>query len=504
MIRRAATTLHIHLDPAASASLQEQLNDGIRRAIREGLIRPNTRMPSSRALAEELGVSRTTTQLAFEQLQAEGYLTTRHGSGTFVADDPPDRPLRPPPPSPPVRLQSAISISRRGAAIAAAVPAAHRIAGPPRAFRIGVPALELFPVRTWARLASRRVMAVTSTQLDYGRAGGLKALREAIADHVQTTRGTRCDADQVYVVGGAQRGLDLISRVLLDPGERALMEEPGYPGAWNALVGAGASIRPVPVDDEGMDIDACPDRVGARLVYTTPSHQFPLGVSMSLARRFALLRWAAAARAWVIEDDYDSEFRHTAQPIPCLHGLDGDGRVIYVGTFSKSLFPALRLGFAIVPPALQERLRAARWSAGDPQPPFLDQAILADFMAGGHYARHVSRMRAVYRERLDALHAAAKRHCAGALDIRPVGTGLHAVADLTGADANRVFDEAMARGVEVMPLSAYALGDAPVANALVLGFGAVSPEALNAGMGTLAAAIEAAGRSGDARAFSAE
>jgi GntR family transcriptional regulator/MocR family aminotransferase len=503
MIRGAAATLHIQLDSTASTSLQEQLNDGIRRAIREGLIRPNTRMPSSRALAAELGVSRTTTQLAFEQLQAEGYLTTRHGSGTYVAADPPDRPVRPPRPPRPVRLHSAISISRRGAAIAAAMPAAHRIAGPPRAFRIGVPALELFPVRTWARLASRRVMSVTSAQLDYGRAGGLKALREAIADHVQTSRGTRCDADQVYVVGGAQRGLDLISRVLLDPGERALMEEPGYPGAWNAFVGAGASIRPVPVDDDGMDIDACPDRAGARLVYTTPAHQFPLGVSMSLARRFALLRWAAAERAWVIEDDYDSEFRHTAQPIPCLHGLDGDGRVIYVGTFSKSLFPALRLGFLIVPPALHERLRAARWSAADPQPPFLDQAILADFMDGGHFARHVSRMRAVYRERLDALRVAAQRYCAGALDIRPVGIGLHAVADLTGADASRVFDEAMARGVEVMPLSAYARGDAPVANALVLGFGAVSPEALNAGMCTLAAAIEAAGR-GDARACSVE
>jgi GntR family transcriptional regulator / MocR family aminotransferase len=493
MTRRATATLHIQLDQQSGASLQEQLHDGIRRAIREGHIPPNTRLPSSRALAAELGVSRTTTQMALEQLQAEGYLTTRHGSGTFVASEPPDQRPRAPSPMPRVQWTTASSLSRRGAAIAAAVPAARRLAGPPRAFRLGVPALELFPVRTWARLASRRVMTATSTQLDYGRAGGLKALREAIADHVQTARGTRCDADQVYVVSGAQRGLDLLCRVILDPGDRALMEEPGYPGAWNALVGAGASIEPVPVDGDGMDIDACAG-TSARLAYVTPAHQFPLGVAMSLPRRFALLRWATAAKAWIVEDDYDSEFRYAAQPVPCLHGLDGGGRVIYVGTFSKSLFPALRLGFLIVPPALLDRLLAARWPAGDPQPPFLDQAILADFMAGGHFARHVSRMRAAYRERLEALAAAADRYCAGALELRPVRTGIHAVADVVGVDANRVFEEAMARGVEVMPLSAYVLGSAPADNALVLGFGAVSPEAVTTGMAALAEAIDAAGQ----------
>ncbi|HTE53953.1 MAG TPA: PLP-dependent aminotransferase family protein [Kofleriaceae bacterium] len=506
MTRRAAADLLIQIDERAGSGLQEQIYHCIRRAIVHGVLRAGARMTSSRALAAELGVSRTTTQLVFEQLHAEGYLVARRGSGTFVAAELPDRRLRVPAPRAPSDLMQPI-LSRRGEALAGGAPSARRIPGPPRPFRIGVPALELFPVRLWARLASRRVLSITSSQLDYGAPGGLQALREAIAEHIGTARGTQCDADQIYIVGSAQRGLDLVSRLLLDPGDRVLMEEPGYPGAWSALIGAGASIVPVPVDQDGMQIDAVDGRArGARMAYVTPSHQFPLGVPMSLARRLALLRWASAAGAWVVEDDYDSEFRHGAQPIPCLHGLDADGRVIYVGSFSKSVFPSLRLGFLIAPPALRDRLLAARRTAVDPLPPFLEQAVLADFMAGGHFARHLSRMRAAYRERLEALGDAAERYCGGALTLRPVRTGLHAVADLRDADAQRVFEEARARGVETMPLSAYMRGGGLAPSGLVLGFGAVSTDALARGMRGLAAAIEAArgrrGRamlSGDAR-----
>ena len=236
------------------------------------------------------------------------------------------------------------------------------------------------------------------------------------------------------------------------------MEEPGYPGARSALVGAGARILPVRVDADGLDVEAGMRSAGnARLVYVTPSHQYPLGVPMSLPRRLALLKWAAAARAWVVEDDYDSEFRYGARPIPCLHGLDVDGRVIYLGSFSKTLFPALRLGFVIVPPDLQDRVVAAR-SAADQHPPWLEQAVLADFITEGHFARHLRRMRAAYRERLEALAHAADRYCRGRLRLRPVQTGLHAVADLDGADAARVSREAAARGVEATPLSAYFVG----------------------------------------------
>src|SRR6185436_12903796 len=228
-----------------------------------------------------------------------------------------------------------------------------------------------------------------------------------------------------------------------------------------------------------------------QLVYVTPSHQFPSGVPMSLPRRLALLDWAAASRAWIVEDDYDCEFRFGAQPVPCLQRLDGNGRVIYIGTFSKSMYPSLRIGFVIAPPALHDRMVAARRALADPPPPFLEQAILAEFIADGHFARHLRRMRSVYTERLEALVDAAHHTCAGALALRPTRTGLHAVADVYGATAARVFDEAMQRGVEVMPLSAYALDPSHGDNALALGFGAVTPERIRTGMQDLAAAIEA-------------
>jgi GntR family transcriptional regulator/MocR family aminotransferase len=257
-------------------------------------------------------------------------------------------------------------------------------------------------------------------------------------------------------------------------------------------VGAGARILPVRVDAEGLDVEAGVRGAGdARLVYVTPSHQYPLGVPMSLPRRLALLQWASRSRAWVIEDDYDSEFRYGARPIPCLHGLDVDGRVIYVGSFSKTLFPALRLGFVIVPADLQERLVAAR-AAADQHPPVLDQTVLADFIAGGHFLRHIRRMRTRYRERLEAVTAAAKRFCQGRLRLRPVQTGLHVVADLDGADAVAVSREAAARGVEVAPLSAYYARRGRAANALVLGFAVARPDAASRAMERLAAAIEAA------------
>jgi GntR family transcriptional regulator/MocR family aminotransferase len=491
MGKRAASSLLIRIDPRAREPLQQQIYAGIRAAILQGVVKPGTRLPSSRALAVDLGVSRTTSLLALDQLLAEGYLTAQRGSGTFVAHELPDDLPQARPPTPSLHPRHP-PLSRVGRALAATPPASRRIFGPPRPFRIGVPAVDLFPVRLWSRLASRRLRSLTSAQLDYGDPAGLRALREAIGEHVQASRGTRCSAEQVFVVAGAEQGLDLICRMLLDPGDRAWMEEPGYSGAQAALVGAGARIVPVRVDADGLDVQAGARRAGdARLAYVTPSHQFPLGVPMSLPRRLALLKWASAARAWVVEDDYDSEFRYGARPIPCLHGLDVDGRVIYVGSFSKSLFPALRLGFLIAPEDLRDKLVAVRRSKNQ-QPQALDQAVLADFILGGHFERHLRRMRAAYRERLEALSAAMAALCAGALRLRAVRTGLHAVADLQGADAARVFQEAAARGVEVMPLSAYFFGRSKAPNSLVLGFASVRPDVIRRGMEGLAAAIEAA------------
>jgi len=486
-----STSLLIRLDPRSRQALQQQIYAGIRQAILEGVLAPGVRVPSSRSLAEDLDVSRTTTLLALEQLLAEGYLTARRGAGTFVAEElPDDLALRSSSPHP-ARGAKHPPLSRRGEAIVAAPQGAVRLAGPPRPFRVGTPGVDLFPVRIWSRLVNRRLGSVTAAQLDYGDPAGLRALREAIAEHVQAARGTQCGADQILVVAGAQQGLDLICRLLLDPDDRVWMEEPGYPGARSALLAAGARILPVPVDAEGLDVEAGVRRAGdARLAYVTPSHQYPLGAQMSLPRRLALLQWASAARAWILEDDYDSEFRYGTRPIPCLHGLDSDGRVIYVGSFSKTLFPALRLGFLIVPPDLQDRLVAAR-GAADQHPPALDQAVLADFIGEGHFARHLRRMRAAYRERLEAMAAAAERYCTGVLRLRPVQTGLHAVAELAGADPLAVSREAAARGVEVAPLSAYFADRGKAAAGLVLGFAAVRPEASRRGMEKLASAIEA-------------
>jgi GntR family transcriptional regulator / MocR family aminotransferase len=498
-IHRTADLL-VRVDRRAGSALQQQIYSEIRSAVLDGIVQPGARLPSSRSLADDLAVSRTTTLLAFEQLTAEGYIVGRRGSGTFVAEELPDDLPRTSGRRRPTSVMHP-PLSHRGLALTSTPPAARRMSGPPRAFRIGVPAVDLFPLRLWSQLINRRLRSLTLAQLDYNEAGGFRPLREAIAEHVQSARGTRCRADDVLIVGGTQRGLELICDLVLDAGDEAWLEEPGYPGARAALVGAGARIVPVPVDDEGVSVATGARLAGrARLVYVTPSNQFPLGVPMSLARRLALLRWASSARAWVLEDDYDSEFRYGARPIPCLHGLDEDGRVIYVGSFSKTLFPALRLGFLIVPSDLQKLLVSAR-RAADVHPPLLEQAALADLMSQGHFDRHLRRMRAAYRERLDALTDAADRWCRGALTLRPVRTGLHAVADLAGVDAERVHHEAAARGVEVTPLCHYYLGrprSMPSTdrstNAIVLGFASVRPDSLRRGMEQLAAAIAAAER----------
>jgi GntR family transcriptional regulator/MocR family aminotransferase len=365
------------------------------------------------------------------------------------------------------------------------------VGGPACAFRLGVPALDRFPLRLWSQLVGRRMRSMSRRQLDYSDPAGFLELRKAIAEHLQAARGTACAADQVIIVAGAQRGLQMIFTALLDPGDRVWLEEPGYSGARSALTQAGAHIVPVRVDDQGIDVSAGMHRAPrARMAYVTPSNQFPLGVPMSLMRRLTLLNWAARDGAWIVEDDYDSEFRFTTRPLQSLHGLDVDGRVIYVGSFSKSVFPALRLGFVIVPVDLSELFKAAR-HAGDVHPPMLEQLALADFIRDGHYATHLRRMRGVYRERAEALQAAAAELGHGRLRLRPIQSGLHAIADLDGVDEERVSEEARERGVEVEPLGRYFLGRR-TANALVLGFGATPPDALRRGMERLAAAIDAA------------
>jgi GntR family transcriptional regulator/MocR family aminotransferase len=474
-------------------SLQEQIYSSIRRCIVDGRVPAGRRLPSTRELAADLRVSRTTALLAVEQLRAEGYVVALRGSGTFVATLPPGlRAARPESIAEPVARPP---FSRRGVVLAGfAAPDRRRAGTPPCAFRLGTPALDLFPRRTWSQLARECLRTSRPVQLDYAPLAGLQALREAIAGLLHA-RGSRCDADQVIVVAGAQRGLDLIARLLLDPGDGAWIEDPGYPGARGALLAAGARVRARPVDAEGLVIDGA-GAGEARLAYVTPSCQFPLGVPMSLARRRALLDWARRAQAWIIEDDYDCDLRHSRVPLPCLHSLDPDGRVIYVGTFSKSMFPALRLGFLVVPRDLQAGFIRARLAA-DLHPPVFEQRVLAAFIGRGHFERHLRRMQSAYSERLDALQRAIAR-VGAPLRLRPVHAGMHAIVEVEGMAAERVHAAALTLGVESMPLSAY-YEPGPVRasrppNALFLGFGAVSPTQIRTGVTRLARAIELARR----------
>ncbi len=491
-----SASLPIFLDGRGGRSLQQQIYDAIRRAIAEGLVGAGRRLPSTRTLAADLGISRTTTLLALEQLRAEGYVVARRGSGMFVASEPPESPGPPArrmAPAQPAHAAERPPFSWRGHMLSRLpAPDRRRTGTGACAFRLGTPALDLFPRRIWSQLA-RECLRGTQ-QLDYSTLAGLPALREAIAEQVQT-RGTRCGAEQVQIVRGAQPGLDLIAHMLLDPGDAACMEDPGYPGARGALIAAGASVLPMPVDADGVIVEGAAR--GARLAYVTPSCQFPLGVALSLERRQRLLEWARRARAWIVEDDYDCDLRHGRQALPCLHALDPDGRVLYVGTFSKTLFPALRLGFLIVPRDLCAGFVRARL-ATDLHPPVFEQRVLAAFIARGHYERHLRRMQSVYAERLDALQRAVERSGVP-LRLRPVLAGMHAVADVEGVSAERVHEEALALGIETMPLSAYYLtGRLP--NALLLGFGAVPPAALRAGVAGLGRAIEAARRARGAAA----
>jgi len=482
---RRTASLPIFIDERGNRTLQEQIYRGIRQSIVSGLIADDCRLPSTRALAAHLRVSRTTALLALEQLRAEGYVVARRGSGTFIASQLPER--RTPRIAPAESSVARPPFSQRGQLLSRLSPPDRR--GPnagARAFRLGTPALDQFPQRIWTQIARECLRTREPALLDYSPLAGLRTLREAIAEQMQL-RGTRCDADQVQVVTGAQRGLDLIARMLLDPGDRVWLEDPGYTGARGAMLAASATVVPAPVDAAGMIVDADRSR-DARLAYVTPSCQFPLGVPLSLARRHSLLAWARQQLAWIVEDDYDCDLRHERRALPCLHALDPDGRVIYVGTFSKTLFPALRLGFLIVPRELQTGFVTARL-ASEMHPPVLEQRVLAAFISRGHYERHLRRMQPIYAERLDALKRAIERSGAP-LHLRPVQAGMHAVVDLEGVDAERVHDAAAASGIETMPLSSYYFGDGPRPNALLLGFGAVPPATLRAGVAKLARVVE--------------
>lgn len=326
--------------------------------------------------------------------------------------------------------------------------------------------------------------------LDYGRGQVEDRLRHAIAEYLNAARGVHCAPEQVIIVPGSQAALFLAAHVLLDPGDSIWVEEPGYLGAKGAFYAAGASIIPVPVDDAGMDVEAGISRSpDARVAYVTPSHQFPLGYTMSLARRTRLLRWAHEAGSWIIEDDYDSEYRYSDRPLASLQGLDAGSRVIYVGTFSKVLFPALRIGYIVAPPALVDAFMGASMIAAH-RPPMITEAVLGDFIVEGHFARHIRRMRSRYAKRNEVFVAAVEQDLTGLLELGPHDAGMHVVGWLSErVDDCEAARRAAAHAVDATPLSLYYL-DEPRRGGLVLGYGGVKPENIRAGVERLAAALE--------------
>jgi GntR family transcriptional regulator/MocR family aminotransferase len=454
--------------------LHRQIYESIRRAILEGRLPPGARLPATRLLAAEAGVGRNTVIAAFEQLAAEGYLDARVGSGTRVARLSPEAHLqaerrtshrsRSAVRSPPAEL------SRRGRALASIRRSPH---SGPVAFQPGVPALAEFPFPLWARLLSRRARHARPDTMGYSLGAGFPPLRKAIAAYVGAARGVLCEPEQVVVVAGAQAALDLAARLLVDPGDRVWIEEPGYLGARGALVAAGAELVPVPVDEEGLDVPAGERRCrSARLAYVTPSQQFPLGRTMSLPRRLELVEWAARAGSWILEDDYDSEFRYAGRPLAALQGLDRHGRVVYVGTFSKTMFPALRVGYLVVPAALVDGFATALRNTGHAAP-IAVQAALADFIGEGHFGSHVRRMRALYAERGAELVALLRRDRGDLLRIPDATGGMQIACELIDSrDDVAICERAAARGVSASPLSQYALGLTPH-RGLHLGFAAV-------------------------------
>jgi GntR family transcriptional regulator/MocR family aminotransferase len=494
----------IELASSGDVPLYEQLYLELRRQILIGRLRGGARLASTRHLARHLAVSRFTVVTALERLLAEGYLRTRAGAGTFVAATLPDRAMRADTTRPRAvgGVDVPASLSGRGRRLHVL-----HVTGPrpdePRAFQPRRAPLDIFPVRAWSALVRRLWRRSGYRQLEYGEPAGYRPLREAIAAHISVTRAVRCDPDHVIVTSGSQQAFDVLFRVLLDPGDRAWIEEPGYLDVRAALLAAGADLVPVRADRDGLIVSEG-ERLArcARLAVVSPSHAYPSGATLSAPRRLALLHWARSNGAWIVEDDYDSYFRFAGRPMSALQGMESPahrGHVIYVGTFSKTMFPSLRLGFCVVPDALRDAVTNARAVAGR-NSPMIDQAALAEFIVSGHYDRHLRRLRVACEERHAAMHQAFARVFGDRLRLTRMSAGTHVLGHF--ADEwlerdphlpERVATLAADEGVIVFPLSRYCVN--PLRrDALVLGFGGLSPRRIAAGAEKLSQIVRDARR----------
>jgi GntR family transcriptional regulator/MocR family aminotransferase len=452
-------------------------------------------MPASRVLAADLGVSRNTALAAMDQLVSEGYLETRRGSGCYVARDLPDARPSPVPSRNTLAADAVVRLSRRGRGLAATPRSAAAVRGrwyP--CFAPGVPDSSDFPFALWARLLARSWRHPAGDLVQGGDPAGHPDLRKAVADYLRQARGVRCEAEQILILSGIRQAIDLSCRLLLDPGDAVWLENPCHTGVRAAIAAAAVKIVDVPVDGDGIvvarGIDKAPK---ARLACVAPSHQYPLGVVLSLQRRLQLLAWAREAKAWILEDDYDSEFRYEGRPLATLQSLDAEGRVIYVGSLSKVLFPSLRIAYLVAPPALVDAFRRAR-AAIDETPPMTPQPALAGFFAEGHLAAHVRRQRKRYAERQAQLLELAKRHLAGKLELAADPAGLHLVARPIGALA-RIPDTEIERRLNAVGIVAPALSRYYVGKRLqsgqLLGYAAVPEALMEPALKRMAEALEA-------------
>lgn len=457
-----------------------QLYHGLRRAIIQGQVQPGQRLPASRVLASQLRLARGTVLQAYEQLILEGYITTHRGAGTFVATVLPEDVEPTAPSSSKQELASRErELSKRMQAQQAHshnVLARQSVVQP---FQPGLAPLDAFPRAAFARIANHVFRSLPMEVLGYNQGAGYLPLREALAMYLRTTRGLQCESHQVIVTTGSQQGLHLAAQVLTDVGDTTWVEDPCYGGARAAFAAKGLNLAPIPVDNEGFDSTrAYQHAPEARMAYVTPAHQFPLGMTMTLARRLSLLEWAATHQAWIVEDDYDGEFRYEGQPLATLQSLDRHHRVIYVGSFSKVLAPALRLGYLVVPSDLVEAFTLAKTNS-DRHTPLLMQAVLAQFIEEGHFGRHLRRMRKLCYERQQGLLEALHRHLEPWLNFAPDPAGLHLVTTLkTRMDDIHIAEKAAKRDIRLSPLSRYYI-QAPPIYGLTFGYASFTPADMN-------------------------
>ena len=474
------------VDRAADAPVFRQIYLKLRSAILSGTLRPATKLPSTRELAAQLGVSRSAVVSAFEQLLAEGYACGRKGAGTFIASDLPE-PFaaihgRKPRPAP---VANTPSCSREPGGFIDVTAQSDE-----RPFNLGRTLLDARTAELWRKLSARTLRSFGRHHLGYGDPQGMPELRRSVCDYLRAARAVRCEPEQVVITAGTQQALDIVIRLMQGPDKEVWIEDPGYSLTRLALVAAGAKVRPIPVDQHGVNVAEGIRRAPqARAVFITPSHQFPKGVALSMARRLELLAWARQSGAWIVEDDYASEFRYGGRPLASLQGLDEAERVIYIGTLNKALFPGLRLGYAVVPPSLVRAFVTARYLM-DRQPSSLCQAVVAAFMEEGHFAAHIRRMREMYRDQRDALVAALRRRLADHLTVDPPDQGMHLVAYTRRGLSDVTIEQAgREHGVVVRAMSRLYV-EAPAQSALMLGFSGYPRQIIAPAVARLARAFE--------------